>query len=76
MTLIDPFGWQNSFFMGWTMGMWEGGLFWGIGILAIPDSGRYVQAVINLLNSGLFWQKRRIWITAGRDKSRITDPFF
>jgi hypothetical protein len=39
-------------------------------------SRRYIQAVINLLNSGLFWQKERIGISAGHDKSRIIDPFF
>jgi hypothetical protein len=33
MTLIDPFGWQNSLFMGWSMGKGKEGLFWGPGIL-------------------------------------------
>ena len=52
----------------------KGGVL-GIGIFE-RDAGRYIRLVENLPNSGLFWQKGRVGIGAGREKSRFTAHFF
>jgi hypothetical protein len=75
MILIDPFGWQNSFFMGPGIGKGKKGQFYGCWYFEI-NAGDTFSWWLNLLILGSVWQKEEIWIKAGHMETRITDHFF